>query len=155
MLRVSLDKLITALERASGYPITIGMISEGTGVHRNIISRILNNPGSNTSTYHLNKIIEYFFVELRRYEGDDDRTLVSRIIENLFEFFPESGDHRELMERLHKAGSVNETPVSVLWEFSTHVQGKLPEPGSALAHEWEQREGTKRRLRSERRRKGN
>ena len=40
--------------------ITIDEVSRETGIHRNTLSRIVNNKGCNTTTVNLDKLCEFF-----------------------------------------------------------------------------------------------
>ena len=40
--------------------ITLDEVSRGTGIHRNTLSRIVNNRGCNTTTDNLDKLCKYF-----------------------------------------------------------------------------------------------
>jgi hypothetical protein len=146
MLRVTLEKLVAMLEEAVGETVTIGQLAESTGIHRNIISRILNDPDSRSSTTHLDKIIEFFYQHLRPHSSLSDPDLVQSILVNLFEFFPETGEQEVFLNSLARAGGWANIPVGVLWEFFRLSRGKGAEGQGSLEAEWERSERTRRSL---------
>ncbi len=60
MLRFRLKELIAEKEFQEGRRVTVGEIAEQTGIARNTLSRILNQPGWNARTEHLDKLCAYF-----------------------------------------------------------------------------------------------
>lgn len=123
MLRISIDKLIRMVEakrrKASEEPngpkykkLTIGEISEGSDVHRNIVSKILNNPSDHTSTLHISKIVEFFFYEIRKYDDADkakpihhEQLRLRNLFGLVFDLFPEKEEHKEFLDSLEQAPS--------------------------------------------------
>lgn len=118
MLRVSLERLIKRVDakrqaeaKADGSEkfkrLTIGEISDGSGVHRNIVSRILNNPEEPVSTLHIDRIIQFFFYELRKFDKmpwEDPRVIERERIQQLvalcIDIFPEHEEHGEFIKSL-------------------------------------------------------
>ncbi len=60
MLRFKLKELIAEKEFQEGRRVTVAEISESTGIARNTLSRILNQPGWNVRSEHLDKLCAYF-----------------------------------------------------------------------------------------------
>lgn len=60
MLRFKLKELIAEKEFQEGRRVTIAEISEDTGIARNTLSRILNQPGWSTRTEYLDRLCAYF-----------------------------------------------------------------------------------------------
>lgn len=60
MIRFHLKKLIADKEFAEKRRVTIGEISESTGINRMTLSKILNHPGHSTVTDNLDKLCSYF-----------------------------------------------------------------------------------------------
>jgi len=60
MLRFKLKELISDKEFAECRRITIGEISEKTGIHRMTISKMLNRVGYSCTTDILNKLCNFF-----------------------------------------------------------------------------------------------
>ena len=60
MLRFKLKELIAEKEFQEGRRVTVGEIAESTGIARNTLSRILNQPGWNVRSEHLDKLCAYF-----------------------------------------------------------------------------------------------
>lgn len=60
MLRFKLKELIAEKEFQEGRRVTIAEISEETGIARNTLSRILNQPGWSTRTEYLERLCAYF-----------------------------------------------------------------------------------------------
>lgn len=60
MLRFKLKELIAEKEFQEGRRVTIAEISEETGIARNTLSRILNQPGWSTRTEYLDRLCAYF-----------------------------------------------------------------------------------------------
>jgi len=74
MIRFKLKELIAEKEFQERRRITIAEISEGSGVARNTLSRILNEPGWNARTSQLDKLCAYFncrIEDLVEYVPDD------------------------------------------------------------------------------------
>ena len=42
------------------YPVSIAEVSEGTGIHRNLLKRMLDNPSYNATLETLDKLYWYF-----------------------------------------------------------------------------------------------
>lgn len=75
MLRFRLKELIAEKEFQEGRRVTVGEIAEQTGIARNTLSRILNQPGWNARTEHLDKLCAYFdcrIEELIQYIPDEE-----------------------------------------------------------------------------------
>lgn len=60
MIRFKLKELIAEKEFQERRRITISEIVQSTGIARNTISRILNEPGWNARTRQLDKLCAYF-----------------------------------------------------------------------------------------------
>lgn len=64
MIRFRLKELIAEKEFQEGRRVTMEEISQATGIHRTTVSKIANNKGYNATTDVLDKLCEYFGVEL-------------------------------------------------------------------------------------------
>ncbi len=64
MIRFRLKELIAEKEFQEGRRVTMEGISQATGIHRTTLSKIANNKGYNATTDVLDKLCEYFDVEL-------------------------------------------------------------------------------------------
>jgi hypothetical protein len=108
MLRIALPSLLNklnqerkkkGLERATYEEIHVA-----TGIHRKILSRIINKPWENTSSEHIDLLAQYFFNELKP-EGQkspvDDYKFMQSIIAELVEIYPD-GAPFELDLQLYK-----------------------------------------------------
>jgi len=60
MLRFRLKELIAEKEFQEGRRVTIAEIAEETGIARNTLSRILNQPGWSTRTEYLDRLCAFF-----------------------------------------------------------------------------------------------
>ena len=60
MLRFKLKELIAEKEFQEGRRVTVAEIAESTSIARNTLSRILNQPGWNVRSEHLDKLCAYF-----------------------------------------------------------------------------------------------
>jgi len=60
MLRFKLKELIAEKEFQESRRVTVAEISEETGIARNTLSRILNQPGWSTRTECLDRLCNYF-----------------------------------------------------------------------------------------------
>ena len=60
MLRFKLKELIAEKEFQEGRRVTVAEIAESTGIARNTLSRILNQPGWSTRTEYLDRLCAYF-----------------------------------------------------------------------------------------------
>ena len=75
MIRIKFKKLISEKEFQEERVVTIGEISEKTGIHRATLSKIANERGCNTGTDNLNKLCRFFgckVEELLTYIPDED-----------------------------------------------------------------------------------
>lgn len=64
MIRYRVKELIADKEFHAGRRITVDEIAKSTGIHRATLSKILNQPGYNTSTDVLEKLCIFFGVGL-------------------------------------------------------------------------------------------
>lgn len=64
MIRYRVKELIADKEFREGRRITIDEIARSSGIHRATLSKILNQPGYNTSTDVLEKLCIFFGVGL-------------------------------------------------------------------------------------------
>jgi putative transcriptional regulator len=60
MLRFKLKELIAEKEFREGRRVTILEISEGTGIARNTLSKMLNQPGASIRSEYLDRLCSYF-----------------------------------------------------------------------------------------------
>jgi hypothetical protein len=137
MIRVTLDSIIKLLEQErfmkgpgpGGGRVSLGEVSEKTGIHRNILSRIVNKPAANTSSEHIGKLAEFFFYEFLKLKMHEkwrcgEVGLMANVISRLIAVFPEQGEHQAFIKKLGESGEVDELPMSRIWEFyaSSHPQ---------------------------------
>ena len=66
MIRFRLKELIADKEFQEGKRVTMEEIAKATGIHRTTLSKIANNKGYNATTEILDKLCEYFAVELSK-----------------------------------------------------------------------------------------
>jgi putative transcriptional regulator len=64
MIRFRLKELVADREFREGRRITLEEISQATGVHRTTLSRLANQKGYNTTTEVLDKLCDYFEVDV-------------------------------------------------------------------------------------------
>lgn len=146
MLRVSLNRMVGVLESKAGKKLTIAGISQKTGIHRNILSRIINHPEDNSSLRHIEKLMEFFFYELQPITNLSDENLSSFIVANLLEFFPEQAEHKDFINSLQKIGNSIDVPVAMLWEFFRLSRGAPIKADLTAENEWERISNIRRRL---------
>ena len=60
MLRFKLKELIAEKEFQEGRRVTILEISERTGITRNTLSKMLNQPGASVRSEYLDRLCSYF-----------------------------------------------------------------------------------------------
>lgn len=127
MIKIELNGLISWLEEESGTRLTIGEIADGAGVHRNILSRILNKPDANTSTEHIDKIAQFFFYEFQTrvpqmFDGGElaDEMIMEQILNHLVQVFPEKKHHAKFLEANPKLKKAMD--VGALWEVYSNFQ---------------------------------
>lgn len=65
MIRYHLKHLIADMELRLGRRVSLGEISEKTGIHLSTLSRIANQKASNTTIGNLEKICQFFDCELQ------------------------------------------------------------------------------------------
>ena len=64
MIRFRLKELMAEKEFQDGKRLTLEQVSKATEIHRTTLSKIANNKGYNATTDILDKLCEYFDVEL-------------------------------------------------------------------------------------------
>jgi len=65
LIRYHLKHLIADMELRLGRRVSLGEISEKTGIHLSTLSRIANQKASNTTIGNLEKICQFFDCELQ------------------------------------------------------------------------------------------
>jgi putative transcriptional regulator len=60
MIRIKFKELISDKEFKEARVVTIGEVSEQTGIHRATLSKIANDRGCNTGTDNLDKLCRFF-----------------------------------------------------------------------------------------------
>jgi len=76
MTEMGLEDLILAFATFN-KKISIKEISESTGIHRSIISRIINSPRSSIKTEHLDKLLNFFYIYLKSIFDEIDSEIPS------------------------------------------------------------------------------
>ena len=79
MLRFKLKELIAEKEFQEGRRVTVLEISEQTGIARNTLSKMLNQPGASVRSEYLDRLCSYFNCR----------------IEQLVEYIPENSRPRK------------------------------------------------------------
>ena len=64
MVRFRFKELMAEKEFQEGRRITLEEVSKATGIHRTTLSKVSNQKGYNTTTEVLDKLCEFFDVEL-------------------------------------------------------------------------------------------
>ncbi len=88
MTEIGLEDCILAIA-TFGRKITLVAIQEATGIHRSILSRFMNKPRSSIKTEHLDKLLEFFYLNLKECFNEIDAE-----IPNLLKQY-ESGEYKE------------------------------------------------------------
>ena len=122
MIKIDLERLIKELEGKANRKVTLSEVAEKSGVHRSILSRIINRPQENTSTEHIEKLAQYLFYAFKEaapesFDDHEDEFLMQLILGKLIQIFPESGNHSSLLKKLSETGPVADMPIFRLWEF--------------------------------------
>jgi len=60
MIRFRIKELIAKREYALGRRLTMGEVADAAGMHRMTLSKMINQPGYNTSTDNLDRLCRYF-----------------------------------------------------------------------------------------------
>ncbi|MFO7831146.1 MAG: helix-turn-helix transcriptional regulator [Desulfuromonadaceae bacterium] len=60
MIRFRLKEMIAEKEFRDGERLSIGKISQETGIHRSTISRIASQKGYNTTTENIDRLCNFF-----------------------------------------------------------------------------------------------
>ena len=64
MIRYRLSELIAERKFQEGGRVKIGDLAEATGIHRATLSKLINQPGTNTTTDVLERLCVYFGVSI-------------------------------------------------------------------------------------------
>lgn len=121
MIRVSLGKMlhrVNHLRKQKGQErITLQVIHEATGIHRKILSRLMNHPSENTSSEHLDKLAQFFFHEMvaQGLDEGDSGELMKRVTTELIEIFPDDLSYWKGLEDIAESDERFNVPLSVLW----------------------------------------
>ncbi|SFQ89689.1 putative transcriptional regulator [Halopseudomonas formosensis] len=76
MIRFRLKELMADKGFEENRRVTLDEVAKATGVHRTTLSKIANQKGYNTTTDILDKLCEFFEVdvgEVAQYVGEDDQ----------------------------------------------------------------------------------
>ena len=117
-------------ERDTGRKVTVVQLAENTGISRKVLHRITLRPSENVSTTHIDKLLEFFFVELSKVPNrtKSDRQLMESLITELVEVFPERGVFAGVVARVSdhleiEATEVrNTTKLKVLWSAAEELK---------------------------------
>ncbi|NMC61738.1 MAG: hypothetical protein GYA55_01075 [SAR324 cluster bacterium] len=107
--------------------LTLQEIHERTGIHRKILSRLINRPHENTSSEHIDRLSQFFFEELRKEQsGPTEEFQVMRdIIGDLVQVFPDAGAYKESVTELCEHEPMRGVPIWQLWQFyAAKVSGR-------------------------------
>ena len=121
MIRVDLEKMLEGLGEKLKRKVTLSEVAERSGVHRSILSRLINKPLENTSTEHIDRLAQYFFHAYKEaepnFEDVDDKALMQLVLGHLVQVFPEKGPYQAVIQKLSESGDVKNLPIYRLWEF--------------------------------------
>lgn len=122
MLKVALKEMMAKLDqerRQTGTArLTVQEIHQVTGIHRKILSRLLNHPEENTSSEHVDKLTQFFFNEFRQLDPElDSQELMRKVTADLIQVYPDE-------EHVWAAVGVNDAtaerfsiPPSAFWKL--------------------------------------
>lgn len=92
MLQVNLKKLISKLAyEADAKALTVQYLADETGIHRNTITRLLDEPEVNCHTDMLNKLLKLFFDEFKAIRGGrtvDENALANELLQEFITVVP-------------------------------------------------------------------
>lgn len=83
MLQVNLKKLISKLAyEADAKAITVQYLADETGLHRNTITRLLDDPTANCHSEMLDTLLQVFYDEFKavRGKGVDENALADELL---------------------------------------------------------------------------
>jgi hypothetical protein len=130
MIRIDLEKMLEGLGGKLKRKVTLSEVAEQSGVHRSILSRLINKPLENTSTEHIDKLAQYFFHAYKEadanFEDVDDPGLMQLVLGHLIQVFPEKGSYKTVIDKLSETGDVTNLPIYRLWEFYSASLSQKP-----------------------------
>ena len=125
MITVDLDYMIEVVEARTGVKLTLTRISEDTGGHRKILSKVYNDPTSKVSSETLGSLIEYFFHILRhspQRPRKADVDLMDWVKINLISIYPESNEYLRVLPELFVKGMEGGKSPRYSWMYFSRVQ---------------------------------
>ena len=114
MLKLNIEKFMGMIGAARNKRFTIAELAEATDIHRNILSRMINRPTESSSTKYLDKLIQFFWMELRPITNEkiSNEDLMRGIVADLISV----GFDVQYMDRLAHNRKLNES--SLKTDFS-------------------------------------
>jgi transcriptional regulator with XRE-family HTH domain len=120
MIRLNLPKLLEKLEAKEGRKITLKELSERSGCDRNVLSRIQSKPEVIPSASVIDKLVQFFFFELKRDPSKPhlDRNRIRSVIQDFVSVFP---DDEEFWKGIPASFRDNATmTITELWQLYTN-----------------------------------
>jgi transcriptional regulator with XRE-family HTH domain len=115
MIRFDLAKMTQRLEQKEKRKITLKEISEKSGCDKNALSRLVNHPDVIPSANLIDRLVQFFFNQLKTNDRKQDAELMSEIVKSFVCVFP---DDEQYWEPIPK-GIRNNLHVSLsdVWEI--------------------------------------
>lgn len=127
MIRFNLKKLLAKLEKETGQKILLKEVAEKSGCDKNALSRLVNHPEIAPSSAVVDKLVQYFFYELKvKYDSlfpslrMNSKWLMDAVIKDFVGVYP---DRADFWERLPDEIKENPESVSIdtIWSLFTSL----------------------------------
>jgi transcriptional regulator with XRE-family HTH domain len=95
MIRFDLAKMTQRLEQKEKRKITLKEISEKSGCDKNALSRLVNHPDVIPSANLIDRLVQFFFNQLKTNDRKQDAELMSEIVKSFVCVFPDDEQYWE------------------------------------------------------------
>jgi transcriptional regulator with XRE-family HTH domain len=130
MIYVDLQRILFEIAKRTGRKLTLSEVSERSGVHRNIISQINNNPTDRIASDYLAKLAEFFFHVLRhspQKPEKSDKELMNWVFSNLVSMYPDHPVYQEKLSSIEGTGGARIVlPPENLWKIFENESKDTP-----------------------------
>jgi transcriptional regulator with XRE-family HTH domain len=120
MIRFDLAKMTQRLEQKEKRKITLKEISEKSGCDKNALSRLVNHPDVIPSANLIDRLVQFFFNQLKTNDRKQDAELMGEIVKSFVCVFPDDEQYWEPIPN----GIRNNLHVSLsdVWEIYSRVE---------------------------------
>lgn len=128
MIRFNILKLLDNLEKSKGHKPTLKEVAEKSGCDKNALSRMVNHPGIIPSANVIDKLVQYFFIELTRDAEKPhlDRNRVKKVITNFITVYPDNDEFWSILPPEIR-NNPDAMPLDAIWSVYTRLNTPVRE----------------------------